>query len=116
MRYFRVEPEVAGGWGSRTVVNRNLPPWVITKLHYHFEGWLGDGLLESFPAFIIVDDARYLFKKHNLTGFLFADVEITTSEEFELLNSCLQLPKFIWLKVDGLAKYDDFGIGSDGRL
>jgi hypothetical protein len=116
MKYFCVEPEVAGGLGSRTVMNRNVHPPVVTKLHYHFDGWLGDRLLETFPVFIIVDDARQVLDRYGLTGFRFGDVEITISEEFEDAQPGQQLPKFAWLQVDGQAKFDDFGIRADGRL
>jgi len=116
MRYFCVEPEVAGGLGSRTAMNRNVHPPVVTKLHYHFDGWLGDGLLETFPVYLIVDNARRVLDGYGLTGFRFADVEITTSEEFQVVHPGQPLPKFAWLQVDGQAKRDDFGIRADGRL
>lgn len=45
MKYFYIEPEVAGGLGRNTVMNRAVHPPVVSKLHYHFDGWLGDVLL-----------------------------------------------------------------------
>jgi hypothetical protein len=53
MEYFQIAPEVAGGWGRNTVMDRSIHPPHVTKLHFEFDGWLGDVLLESFPCYII---------------------------------------------------------------
>ena len=55
MRYFILEPEIAGGWGERTVADTGIFPPTVTALHYRFDGWRGDELLESFPCFIVTD-------------------------------------------------------------
>jgi hypothetical protein len=117
MRYFFVEPEVAGGWGKNTVFERTpgKPP-VVHKLHYHFEGWLGDELLESAPCFIATQALSDLIKKAHLTGAEFDTLEVSTAENFQELTPELQLPGFVWLKVHGVAGRDDFGIASDCRL
>ena len=51
-----------------------------------------------------------------MAGAKFDDVEVTTSEEFRELYPNRQLPIFAWLRVEGTAGEDDFGIASDGRL
>lgn len=38
----------------------------IKFLHFEFEGWLGDGLLESTPAFIVSSNQENELKKVNL--------------------------------------------------
>jgi hypothetical protein len=53
MRYFYVEPDVAGGFGPNTVIDRGSGRIVVKKLHYIFDGWFGDDLLESTPAFLV---------------------------------------------------------------
>ena len=50
MNYHIVEPEVAGGVGPHTVMDRRAHPPVVTKLHYEFEVWLGDELLKGSLA------------------------------------------------------------------
>ena len=45
MTYYHLEPEVAGGIGERTVLDRSGPRLRATSLHYEFDGWLGDDLL-----------------------------------------------------------------------
>jgi hypothetical protein len=117
MKYYYLEPEVAGGWGKNTVFDR-IPgrPTVVHKLHYEFQGWLRDELLESTPCFIVSERVAREIEKTELTGATFDEVEVTTSEQFRELNPNRQLPKFVWLKVDGKAGQDDLGTARDGRL
>lgn len=116
MKYFYVEPEVAGGLGQNTVINRNVHPPIVSKLHYHFDGWLGNLLLESFPCFIVTESARQKIQSAGFTGIEFDQVEITKSEQFQELYPNRQLPEFVWLKVNGKPGQHDFGIAPDARL
>ncbi len=52
MKYYQLEPEVAGGFGEQSVIDRSSGKMVVRKLHYEFDGWLGDVLLESYLCFI----------------------------------------------------------------
>jgi hypothetical protein len=117
MRFYILEPEVAGGWGVNTLFTR-VPgkPVVVHKLHYHFDGWLGDNLLASCPCFIITHRLANAIEKAQLTGVDFGDVEVTTSEQFRELYPQRELPSFVWLKVFGKAAKDDFGLDDRGRL
>lgn len=116
MKYFYIEPEVAGGMGKNTVMNRGVHPPIVSKLHYHFDGWLGDQLLESFPCFIASELVKQRIQEARFTGMDFDQVEITVSEQFQELYPNRQLPKFVWLKVEGIAGQDDFGTAPDARL
>jgi hypothetical protein len=116
MKFYFIEPEVAGGLGENTVMGSSIHPPSVNKLHYHFDGWLGDVLLESFPCFIVTDCAKQKLQEAEFTGSIFDEVEVTTSEQFQALHSHQQLPKFVWLKIHGIPGQDDFGIASDGRL
>jgi len=51
-----------------------------------------------------------------LTGVRFDEVEVTTSDQFKELYPDRQLPKFVWLRVEGKAGHDDFGIAPGLRL
>ncbi len=114
MNYYLVEPEVAGGWGKNTVFTRIAgKPTVVHKLHYHFEGWLGDELLESTPCFIVTERLAKEIEQAKLTGITFGDVEITASEQFNELYPNRELPNFLWLKIDGVHHIHDFGMTSD---
>ena len=53
MAQYLIEPEVPGGLGDKTQGDFSKHPPVIEHLHFQFEGWLGDDLLESFPCFLV---------------------------------------------------------------
>jgi len=116
MQYFYVEPEVAGGLGERTVMDRSSHPPIVNRLHYQLEGWLGDAILESFPAFVVTENAKESLLGIGATGATFDDVEVTVTVEFEELYPGRKLPLFAWLKPEGKAGQDDIGATADGRL
>jgi hypothetical protein len=110
MQYYQLEPEVAGGIGEHSVIDRSSGKMVVRKLHYEFDGWGGDELLESTPCFIVSERLAHEIDRAQLTGISFDAVEVTTSDQFKELYPNRQIPKFIWLKVEGEAGRDDFGI------
>jgi len=116
MRYFCVEPEVAGGLGKNTVMDRGVHPPVVLSLHYEFDGWLGDVLLETFPSFIITEEAKLKLEHVGFTGVRFDEAEITMSETFRDLYPNQLLPRFVWLRPDGKAGREDFGTAPNGKL
>ena len=116
MNYYVIEPEVAGGLGGNTVIDQSVHPPKIARLHYNFEGWLGDVLLESFPCFIATEGVVQELVSMRSTGVSFGDVEITKTKQFEEIYPGRQLPKFRWLKVSGKPGVDDFGMTHDFRL
>jgi hypothetical protein len=116
MDYYFIEPEVAGGLGAHTVIDRSSGQMVIKKLHYQLDGWLGDELLESAPCFIGTQRLAGEVERAQLTGVRFDKVEVTASDQFRELYPNRQLPKFVWLKVEGKAGHDDFGIAPGIRL
>lgn len=116
MNYFILEPEVAGGWGERTVADtREFPP-AVSVLHHVFDGWLGDEILEAFPCFIVTDRLAARLRREGLSGFLLRPVEVTTSEAFDDLYPGRELPAFRWLQVLGTAGVEDFGVSPSYRL
>jgi hypothetical protein len=115
--YHIVEPEVAGGWGKNTEFTRTPGrPVVVHKLHYQFDGWLGDELVESTPCYIVTERLAVEIERAELTGVSFDEVETFKSEQFEELYPHRELPKFTWLKVEGAAGQDDFGVTPDLQL
>lgn len=116
MSFFRIEPEVAGGMGPNTELDRSTHPPLVTKLHYVFEGWLGDALLETFPCFLVTADLGRRLEEAGLSGFELADVEIGRSPEFEEMSPGRVLPEFRWLRLRGVAGQDDFAANPGGRL
>jgi hypothetical protein len=116
MKFYIIEPEVSGGIGKNTVMDRNVHPPIVKKLHYEFDDWLGDCIIESFPCYIITKDIQKQLITSRMTGVSFDEVEISKSELFQDLNPNCKLPEFIWLKVHGIAGKDDFGITSTSNI
>jgi hypothetical protein len=116
MQHAYIEPEVSGGLGDHTIMDRRVHPPIVSKLHYQMEGWLGDAILESFPAFIVTEEAKQGLLASGVTGAIFAEVEVTTTDDFRALYPDRELPLFAWLKPEGEAGHADFGTASDGRL
>ena len=115
--FFYIEPEVAGGLGPNSVLHREIGrPLNVSKLHYVFDGWLGDALLETTPCFIVTDKARRMIETEKLSGVGFGDVEVSRSGEFDDLHPTLELPHFWWMKVNSASFDEDFGLTSDLRL
>ncbi|AIE86994.1 hypothetical protein [Fimbriimonas ginsengisoli] len=110
MKYYLVNPEVAGGYDEHSVVDRSVHPPIVSRLNYEFDDWLGDAIVESFPVYIVTEQAAREIRKAGLTGAVFDDMETSISDTFKQLNSDSNwLPKFVWLKPEGVAGKDDFG-------
>lgn len=113
---FLLRPEVAGGWGEKTVVANQseiqsgaatIP--VITRLEYVFDDWLGDELLESFPCFTVTEMLADKLQQNALTGLKFSEVLISVSELFEDINGAdgfSRLPPFVRLEPQGRVAFD----------
>ncbi|TIQ93817.1 hypothetical protein [Mesorhizobium sp.] len=116
MQYFKTRPHVAGGIGKGTVLDSSVHPPMVTKLHYKVEAWFGDVIVATFPCFLVTEETQRALQKMGFSGATFADAEVTTSEEFQEDQPGLELPHFVWLKVNGKAGQDDFGIAVPFRL
>lgn len=88
MNYFIIEPEVAGEFGNNTIydnydeiINKEALP-VISHLHFVFDGWLGDELLEVTPCFLVTERLRHEIESIGYSGCEFDDVEVTYSDNF----------------------------------
>jgi hypothetical protein len=114
--YRFIEPEVAGGLGKETEMDSSIHPPIVKKLHYEFEGWLGDDILETFPCFIVTDRLKNSIEHEKLSGIIFSDVIITRSTVFLDTHPVQELPRFFWAKIIGGFKKDDFFIATDRRL
>jgi hypothetical protein len=116
MRFFYIEPEVAGGFGKNSLLDHSFKPPRVARLHCAFDGWMGDALVETFPCLIATNEAVSALKTAGLRGVEYAEVEVSTSELFRHLYPNLGLPDFEWLQVIGTAGENDFGIAPDRRF
>jgi hypothetical protein len=115
MTHFFLEPEAAG-WDGKSVADWQINPPAIYELHYEFDYWLGDVLLESAHSLITTLDLKAAIQSAALTGARFDRVKVCKSEQFEELFPEVKLPAFAWMKVEGKSGEDDFGIAQDLRL
>jgi len=97
---FLLEPEVAGELGENTIIinydnvrtNKERPE--VIHLHYVFTGWLGDEILECTPCFIVTSELAEEIKRNDLHGYMFEDVEVLKSDEFQEMYPHKILPQF----------------------
>lgn len=120
MEMYKMTPEVAGGLGPRTIISnidqiRNGAETIpnVSHLHYEFEDWLGDDLLESTPCFLVTDRLSQALITHQISGCKFEDAEISVSELFEQLNGKKELPKFVRLVPLGRINITESMEGTD---
>ncbi len=117
LRYFVLQPEVAGGTGPKTVfIDRCARPPVMSHFNYQFDGWLGDPILETIGNIIVTEPIKDRLTRLKASGASFAAVEVSKSSEFEDLYPGRELPPFVWLQVYGHAGQDDFSYTSDHVL
>lgn len=114
--YYRIEPEVAGGWGEETEADTTCHPPKITSLVFEFESWLGDSIVTSFPCYLVTEDLAQSLNRANLDGYELANCTIIKSDTFNELYPNKKLPDFVWLQVVGKAGVGDFGIDKDLKL
>lgn len=112
MTSYLIEPEVAGGLGPGTVMDRSTHPPRVDVLEYQFAGWMGDDLLEAFPCYVITERLAALLEQSPLTGYTLADLTVTTTDELAEHHPG-PLPSFRWLQVTGRRGVDDLWLGDD---
>lgn len=78
-----IEPEVAGSLGKEKKLDNSVFPPHIKKLHYEFDGRLGDDILESFPCYIVTGVA--IFFETKTLYFLYSKIEVIF-EKIRVLN------------------------------
>ena len=116
MAYYTLQPAVAGGLGDGTVMDTTMHPPLVERLHYEFEDWLGDDLVESFPCFLVSEPLAARLTAAGLGTFQLKDVALTMTPEAEELLADASFPDFYWLDVAGTAGRDDVGTTLTGLL
>jgi len=98
MKYFVLEPEVAGGIGKKSkILYENSKIKEVLFLDYEFEDWLGDDILTTHPCFIISESLCDIIKVSDLKGYQLQKIDISFSDFFlEVYNKKI-LPNFIRL-------------------
>jgi hypothetical protein len=101
-----VKPEVAGRFGPNTDLDPSVHPPRVHRLHYVFEGWLGDDLVESFPCFLATERLAEGIDAARLTGVTWASVEVEKSEQMEIFYPDIVLPAWRWMRLGDDARDD----------
>jgi hypothetical protein len=110
VNHYALVPEVAGHFGADTIfLDEVARPPLIEKLHYEFDGWLGDPIIETICCYIVTDSLRDKILALDPSGVKFGDVRVSKSREFVERNPGRSLPGFTWLQITGVAGKDDFG-------
>lgn len=100
MKLYLLEPEVSGGHGEHTVygteedISNEGISGKIKFLHYEFEGWLGDDLLESTPAFIVSSVLETELNNSEFRDYKLEKCLITTSDGFREMYPNKEIPSF----------------------
>ena len=108
--YLHVKPEVAGGLGPETVMDRDVHPPKVSRLHYEVVDWLGDSIVQTFPCYLVLRSVGEKLIAAGFSGFRLAEAIVTEADEFRDINPDGRLPDLVWLKVDGVAGRDDVGL------
>jgi hypothetical protein len=116
--FYSIYPEVPGGLGEETILDRSIHPPMVTFLHFKFDGWLGGDLITTFPCYLVSENLSKALCSGNLSGFEVTDkdLKITISEQFRELYPDRNIPKFYRLKIVGKAKENDFGLDEGNKL
>ena len=98
MKYFILEPEVAGGIGKNSkILYESSKIKEVVFLDYEFESWLGDDILTTHPCFIISESLYKIIKESDLTGYELQKIDVSFSDFFLEVYSEKILPNFIRL-------------------
>lgn len=116
MKFYNLQCEVPGGFGTETIFNKETIPWEIEELHVVFDGWLGGNILALSSALLITDELKAQITP-DITGIQgFQEVIIEKSDTFDALQSDTNLPNFTLLKVNNRAFLDDISLGFHNNL
>ena len=114
--FYCLEPEVSGHIGDSAIIDYSVHPPIVSQLHYEFDGWLGDDLIEAFPCYLVSQRLKEALDASNFTGFKFDEVKISKSSEFLELYQERCLPKFYWFKIIGIIDKDDVSLSKNYQL
>lgn len=118
MNQYVIRPEVSGELGPLTEMDTSTHPPAVTRLNYEFSGWMGDDIVETFPAYIVTATLAEAIGTSRLSGVRIDDVIVTKNPQFEEFfpDIALSLPHWYWLRPVGDPHESDFWQDEAGRL
>ena len=85
-KFFSLRPEVAGGMGPDTVMDRSTHPPVVSRLHFELADWLGDCLVTTFPCFLVLRTTAERLIATAYTGFRISTALVTATDLYWEIN------------------------------
>lgn len=113
MKYYHIDPEVAGELGPNTTY-RSTFPTVVDQMEYLFDRWPADEFVQAHPCFAVSNELRALLENVNLTGVRFGICRVGKTDYFEDRDQAI--PQFSRLEVSGVVGRDDFGLSKNHHL
>jgi hypothetical protein len=112
MKYKIIVPEIMVDLGDNTVFEESSSPVKkIVKLHINLEVWFGDDLLTNSSNYIVTERLKKALEESNFTGFYFDNMKVTEDIYFaDNYHLNQPLPKFYWMKINGIENKDDLYI------
>ncbi len=83
MRFYILDPEVAGELGRDTIMDTSVHPPTVSNLQYELDTWLGDDVIQSFPCYLVTNRLKRKLESSSFTGATFAPVEFSVSSDFK---------------------------------
>jgi hypothetical protein len=106
--FYRLAPEVAGGWGEKTefsnkaAVQQGLDQvYKVVHLHYRFDGWMGDDIVAFNSTFATTERLASAIQRSGLTGAVFEEMDVSTSDMWHQYMNHVTLPRFLRLVPQG---------------
>jgi len=116
MKYYAIRADVPGRLAGETI-------WSLRagghpdRVYYIFECWPEADILKSLSVFLVSEKLAASLQVSKLTGFELKPCEGSKGEQFEIESPGRgDLPKYIWLDINGRATMDDFGTSREHRL
>lgn len=104
-----LDPAVDGSLGDRSEFVDGANFQKLSTFHMVLEDWLGDDLVTVHPAFAVTEQLANALMASALTGFVIREMEVTPSDQWEILNPGeVAVPKLKWLDIVGAIPEDFF--------
>lgn len=85
-------------------------------MRFVFDGWSGDQIVTARRVFLATDSLAEGMRASGLTGFDVSPAEIERSEQMDTLQPDIEIPKFVWLRFNGLLGESDLVLTEENAL
>jgi hypothetical protein len=117
MKYFNVGLGIPGTYGENTIYDYSTRPPTIVKAHFELDDE-PEAVFTKVHNYFASAKAKSVLLENGVSGIVFDEVEISVEPEFAAHFREVKKDEFFWMKVEGEAYVDDFGIvhGSAGLV